>query len=125
MGIHQGHPRKSGSPQQLGLQYNEVRRHWLMETHPTLTKCPKFADDLILFSEATVEQTKVMDCLSEFCTMSGQKLNFQKSHIFFSSTVSSILASEIVKRIEISQTDILGRYLGVPSLHGRTGKVAF
>lgn len=97
-----------------------------METHPTLTKCPKFADDLILFSEAMVEQTKVMkDCLSEFCTMSGQKVNFQKSNIFFSSTVSSILASEIVKRIEIPQTDNLGRYLGVPSLHGRTGKVAF
>ena len=47
-----------------------------------------FSDDLILFAEASVEQIEVIkESLRQFCDMSGQKLNFQKSNICFSSIV--------------------------------------
>ena len=38
-----------------------------------------FADDLILFGEASVSQFNVMvNCLNSFCSFSGQKVNYQK-----------------------------------------------
>ena len=44
-----------------------------------------FANDLILFSEATVEQTNIilhiLDC---FCAASEQNISKKKSHAFFS-----------------------------------------
>jgi len=44
-----------------------------------------FADDLLLFAEASIEQAHcVMHFLDLFCQASGQKINSQKLQIFFS-----------------------------------------
>lgn len=44
-----------------------------------------FVDDLVLFSEATVEQANVINmCLDLFCQSSGQKVSMSKTQIFFS-----------------------------------------
>ncbi|XP_031124379.1 uncharacterized protein LOC116027093 [Ipomoea triloba] len=48
-----------------------------------------FADDMLLFSEASIDQVEV------------------------------IQDSDIATRLSIEQTDNLGKYLGVPSIHGR------
>lgn len=43
-----------------------------------------FADDMILFGEATGDQLNVMmECLGAFCKNSGKKVNHDKSSIFF------------------------------------------
>lgn len=48
-----------------------------------------FADDLILFAEASVAQIKVIRrVLERFCVASGQKVSLEKSKMFFSSNVS-------------------------------------
>ena len=48
-----------------------------------------FADDLILFAEASVAQVRVIrKVLETFCLASGQKVSLEKSKIFFSSNVS-------------------------------------
>lgn len=47
-----------------------------------------FADDMILFGEASEAQLKVMmDCINRFCASSGQRVNLSKSSIFFSKNV--------------------------------------
>lgn len=52
-----------------------------------------FADDLILFSEASTDQVDVMaSCLAEFCDMSSQQISRQKSRLRVSKNVSGALA---------------------------------
>ena len=43
-----------------------------------------FADDLILFAEASIAQIRVIrGVLERFCSASGQKVSLEKSKIFF------------------------------------------
>lgn len=49
-----------------------------------------FADDLLLFGEASEKQIDCMlQCLDLFCSSSGQKVNRAKSSIFFSRNVEN------------------------------------
>lgn len=55
-----------------------------------------FADDLILFAEASVGQIRVIRrVLEKFCLASGQKVSLEKSKIFFSNNVHRDLANQI------------------------------
>ena len=48
-----------------------------------------FADDLILFGEAFIDQDKVIKrCLEWSCITSGQKISYNKSKVFFSKNMS-------------------------------------
>ncbi|XP_019152396.1 PREDICTED: uncharacterized protein LOC109149189 [Ipomoea nil] len=82
-----------------------------------------FADDMVLFAEANESQIcTIMNCLDRFCKSSGQKVNKIKSNIFFSKNVCREDVHKIATIAGIPATDDLGRYLGVPSLHGRITK---
>ncbi|XP_031124258.1 uncharacterized protein LOC116026974 [Ipomoea triloba] len=79
-----------------------------------------FADDMVLFTEATVDQVEhIRLCLEQFCAASGQKISYDKSQVFFSRNTDPRAAEDIATRLEVMKTDNLGRYLGVPSIHGR------
>ncbi|XP_031103194.1 uncharacterized protein LOC116006838 [Ipomoea triloba] len=79
-----------------------------------------FADDLVLFAEAPQEQIHVISyCLDRFSQASGQKVSLSKSQIFFSNNVDREEGQRIVSIAGIPETKDLGRYLGVPTLHGR------
>jgi len=57
-----------------------------------------FADDLLLFAEASIEQAHcIMHCLYLFCEASGQKINNQKTQIFFSKNVDKQLREDILQ----------------------------
>uniref|UniRef100_A0A803PC68 Reverse transcriptase domain-containing protein n=1 Tax=Cannabis sativa TaxID=3483 RepID=A0A803PC68_CANSA len=44
-----------------------------------------FADDVIIFGQATIKEAKAFrECLDLYCQWSGQKINIQKSSIYFS-----------------------------------------
>lgn len=61
-----------------------------------------FADDLILFGEATMGQVEVMkECLDRFCSMSGQKVSASKSSIYFSPNTSENLRKVISDELKI------------------------
>jgi hypothetical protein len=82
-----------------------------------------FADDLILVAEAAPNQTALIrSILKDFCDASGQKLNLQKSQVFFSNNVSGGLASDLSQDLGIQITKDLGVYLGAPMLHKRASK---
>lgn len=85
-----------------------------------------FADDLILFAEASVSQIKVIrKVLERFCMISGQKVSLEKSKIFFSENVHRDLAKLIEVESGIKSTRELGKYLGMPILHKRINKETF
>ncbi|CAA7022190.1 unnamed protein product [Microthlaspi erraticum] len=85
-----------------------------------------FADDLILFAEASVSQIKVIRrVLERFCSALGQKVSIEKSKIFFSENVSRDLEKLIIAESGIQATRDLGRYLGMPVLQRRINKDTF
>ncbi|KAG7567714.1 Ribonuclease H domain [Arabidopsis thaliana x Arabidopsis arenosa] len=85
-----------------------------------------FADDLILFAEASVSQVRVIRrVLERFCEASGQKISLEKSKIFFSNNVSRDMERLISGESGIGCTRELGKYLGLPILQKRMNKETF
>ncbi|CAL9013284.1 unnamed protein product [Prunus brigantina] len=85
-----------------------------------------FADDLILFSEASLKHARIMKrCLDLFCKASGQTVNFSKSVVFCSPNICKELANEISAICGSPLTDNLGKYLGMPLLHHRANKATY
>ena len=85
-----------------------------------------FADDLILVGEASLTQMDEMDrCLHLFCRSSGQKVNKDKSRIFFSKNVPLSIQCDIANRSGLRRSDDLGLHLGIPLLHKRVNASTF
>lgn len=85
-----------------------------------------FADDLILFAEASIPQIHIIrKVLEEFCVASGQKVSLDKSKIFFSGNVHRDLRKSISDASGIKSTTDLGKYLGMPVLQKRVNKDTF
>lgn len=85
-----------------------------------------FADDLILFAEASVSQVRVIRRVLEiFCMASGQKISLQKSKIYFSNNVTRDLENRISEASGIKSTKDLGKYLGMPILQKMINKETF
>ena len=85
-----------------------------------------FADDLILFAEASVTQVRVIrKVLEKFCKASGQKVSLPKSKIFFSNNVTTERGERISRASGIAATRDLGKYLGMPILQKRINKDTF
>ncbi|GAU26489.1 hypothetical protein TSUD_361220 [Trifolium subterraneum] len=74
-----------------------------------------FADDLLLFGEATENQMDcLMNILTKFCSMSGQEVSYEKTSILFSKNVSRHIRNKLVQKSGFRETNHLGKYLGVP-----------
>lgn len=72
-----------------------------------------FANDLVLFSEASMSQAKaVMDCINTFCSISGHKVNVSKSRILFSKHTRRTTKSDVGRLTNILVTTDPGKYLG-------------
>ena len=85
-----------------------------------------FADDVVLFGEASVEQARVVkNCLHIFCEAYGQRVSSQKSSVYFSPNTNSAVVAEVCNILDIQQTEDLSRYLGVPTITGRVTKATF
>ena len=85
-----------------------------------------FADDIILFAEASCEQAAVIkDCLDRFCAASGQKVSLAKSTIYFSPNVPTSVQQDISTNLGMLVTEDLGIYLGMPTITSRITKDTF
>jgi hypothetical protein len=74
-----------------------------------------FADDLLLFGKANTAQMQcVKHILKQFCDLSGQKVNIEKSSIMFSKNVNHEVREELVCMSGFRGATNLGKYLGVP-----------
>ncbi|CAN1830416.1 Putative ribonuclease H protein At1g65750 [Linum perenne] len=76
--------------------------------------------------QASKEQARVIiDILDRFCDASGQSINKNKSRVFFSSKIDRRVSREVTEILGIGATQNLGRYLGVPLLHGRVTRSTY
>ncbi|CAN1833195.1 Putative ribonuclease H protein At1g65750 [Linum perenne] len=95
------------------------------------SKCPTlthvlFADDTILFGEASVtEALAFKDTMELYGKMTGQKVNHQKSSIMFSRKTPVALQDRIRSILGFHDITPFGKYLGVPSEWGRSKKEVF
>src|ERR1044072_5943708 len=79
-----------------------------------------FADDVLLFCEATTDQVNIIaDTMREFCENYGLKINLQKSKAITSTGVTEEVKEEIWSIAPIPFVNDLGKYLGFPLKGGR------
>ncbi|KAK3198861.1 hypothetical protein Dsin_022276 [Dipteronia sinensis] len=79
-----------------------------------------FADDLILFGDASLTQVGIMkECLDVLCSLSGHQVSFSKSRVFCSNNIIEGVARNIAIACGSPLTKNLGKYMGVPLIHGR------
>jgi hypothetical protein len=85
-----------------------------------------FADDVLLFTKATVSQARdVKGVLDKFCSFSGLKVSFEKSKFCTSNGVCRQLRERIGAESQIQATDRFEKYLGFKMFHGRVRKQDF
>ena len=85
-----------------------------------------FADDnLLLFRADTESAGKVQDLLNRYCMASGQRINQDKSSVFFSKGCPNILREGIKTVLEVQNESLNEKYLGMPSDIGRSRGGAF
>uniref|UniRef100_A0A803QS69 Reverse transcriptase domain-containing protein n=1 Tax=Cannabis sativa TaxID=3483 RepID=A0A803QS69_CANSA len=85
-----------------------------------------FADDSFLYCKATHEEVShIIHLLDSFAKASGQRVNFYKSTVFYSSNTTPIVRNSICQRLGIHEVDDRSKYLGLPSTIGRNRKAIF
>ena len=85
----------------------------LQPNTPTIP-CLLFADDCLLLCKATSAAcNKLKSHIDDFCTLSGQLVNFHKSAIIFSKQISASRKSSLASHFNMLPHSSLGRYLGV------------
>ncbi|XP_073361303.1 uncharacterized protein [Aegilops tauschii subsp. strangulata] len=87
---------------------------------PTVTHL-LFADDSVVFLEGCRENFEVLrDILHDYEVASGQKVNLQKSAIFFSKGCSDEVKAEVQQVSGIAMEALGERYLGLPTVVGKS-----
>jgi hypothetical protein len=85
-----------------------------------------FADDCFLFFKATSNEASVLkNILSVYEAASGQAINLQKSEFYCSRNVPAEAREAIANQLGVSQVLGTGKYLGLPSMIGRSKKSTF
>jgi hypothetical protein len=85
-----------------------------------------FADDSLLFVKATVEgATEVNDLLEKYCNASGQRINLDKSSVYFSKGCPEERRNLVKAALNVFTETLNEKYLGMPSDVGRSKSGAF
>lgn len=84
-----------------------------------------FADDSLLFLKATSQNCRVVSqILKSYCKASGQVVNLEKSNLFFSPNTLAEVKEEMRAALNVNITDDPRKYLGLPTIYGRSEKEA-
>ncbi|KAL9669643.1 hypothetical protein QQ045_007190 [Rhodiola kirilowii] len=78
-----------------------------------------FADDSMFFLQATPENaSNLKRILEDYEKLSGQKINLDKSEIFFGRNVAENVKRTISASLGVKQVETLSKYLGLPIAFG-------
>ena len=82
-----------------------------------------FADDSLLFCHARREDLQaIQNILTSFEHASGQKINREKTTLFFSKAVSDDMKGEIMDLLGVAEIKEYEKYLGLPAVVGKNKK---
>ena len=85
-----------------------------------------FTDDSLLFCRSSISECqKVLEILTSYESLSGQKINRGKTSIFFSKSTTEAMRTEIKEALGVPEILYYDKYLGLPSLVGRHKKASF
>ncbi|KAA3482314.1 reverse transcriptase [Gossypium australe] len=85
-----------------------------------------FADNCILFGDATQEGVcTVRDIIREYEKSAGQKVNYDKSLIYFGANVKEEVKGDIINTLGVRVASNPEKYLGLPMMVGRRKAWAF
>ena len=109
----------------------QAKANGVISRVPTSKNSPKishmfFVDDGFLFCKAnSVEWKRLTRILEKYEVVSGQKLNKAKTSIFFNRNTSIEKREEITRLSGIQATNRYEKYLGLPTLVGKSRSRAF
>ncbi|KAL6191212.1 hypothetical protein ACLB2K_037603 [Fragaria x ananassa] len=84
-----------------------------------------FADDSLFFLKVSQDNClHLSDIIHTYCTASGQRINTEKSSLFFSPNTPPHLIDLISLILNMKVVDDPGRYLGLPTIWGRSKRKA-
>ena len=103
----------------------DIRGYSLCRNSPRLTHL-LFADDSLLFCRSTNQECqRILEILDTYEKCSGQKINKNKTTIFFSRSTSEDMRGQIKLALGVPEIKQYEKYLGLPSLVGRNKKASF
>ncbi|KAL9667689.1 hypothetical protein QQ045_002053 [Rhodiola kirilowii] len=80
-----------------------------------------YADDLLIFTNGhTRSVNNLMKIINKFCEFSGQKINSEKSRVFFSKLIGLERKKNILQYTKFTEGSFPTRYLGAPLFPGRS-----
>jgi hypothetical protein len=82
-------------------------------------------DSLLVYKANLVEWRRLTKLLEDYEVTSRQKLNKEKTSIFFSRNTSAAKKEEIIRLSELNATQCFEKYLGAPTILGREKYKAF
>jgi hypothetical protein len=75
-----------------------------------------FADDSLLFFKGSREGAEELSSLLEiYCQASGQRINREKSSIFFTKGCPQIIIDKVKRILQVENEALNDRYLGMPT----------
>ena len=84
-----------------------------------------FVDDSLLFCQARVgDVEKIQEILGKCERALGQKINLDKTTLFFSNNTSNVSKDEMKNLLEVAEIKEYERYLGLPTVVGRKKKAS-
>ena len=85
-----------------------------------------FADDSVIYCKASGQESKELQTiLQKYKEAAGQRINIEKSSIFFSQNTDEDTKKEVREILGAMQDSQPKTYLGLPSLIGRSKKQVF
>lgn len=85
-----------------------------------------FEDDSIFFARSDLHSVQgLKDALQAYCKASGQKINLQKSSIFFGQNCPEEIKNSVKETLQVSVEILQDTYLGMPTEIGRASIGSF
>jgi hypothetical protein len=85
-----------------------------------------FVDDNLLLCRATLrEWLRLQNVLTRYENASGQRLNKDKTSIFFSRNTKASVKGQILLNLGVQATITFEKYLGLPTMVGRYRSLPF